>query len=69
MEVFFEERCSWKFHQLNEKRPVLEALFQYSCRTEACNFIKSELAKLLKTPFLKSTSGRLLLRETFCKYS
>ena len=58
------KRCSWKFRKIHRKTPVPESLFF------SCNFIKMRLwlkcfpvnfVKFLRTPFLRSTSGRLLL--------
>ena len=48
-----------------------ESLLKWSCRTQACNFIKKRLwhgcfpenfVKFLTTPSLQNTSGRLLLK-------
>ena len=41
-EVFCKKRCSKKFPKIHRKTPVPEPLFKYSCRLQACNFIKKE---------------------------
>ena len=41
-ESFLRKRCSYKFHKIENKKPVLESLFWWSCTSSARNFIKKE---------------------------
>ena len=70
-EVFYKRSCSQKFRNIQRKIPDLESLFNKAAGREAFNFIKKRLqlrcfplniAKFLRTPFLKNICERLLLR-------
>ena len=74
MEVFCKKRCSQKgVHKIHRKTSVLETLFQQSCRSKAVKkrlwhkCFPVNLAMFPRTPFLKNTSGRLLLLLAFEK--
>ena len=63
---FLQNWCSQKFRNIHRKTPVLESLFNKVAGLQVCNFIKKRLqhryfllniAKFLKTAFLKNTSG------------
>ena len=64
-----QNRCYEKFRKFHRKLPVLESLFNKVAGLQVCNVIKKRLqqkcvlvkfTKLLRTPFLQNTSGRLL---------
>ena len=57
----FQNRCSWKFHNIHKKKPVLEPLFNKVAGLKAYNFIKKKLqhrcfpvniTKFVRTTFL-----------------
>ena len=70
-------RCSLKnlrlkFNKIYKKTPAPKFLFWWSCKLEACNFIKNRLQhrcfpvdfeKFSTTHILKNTYGRLLLKN------
>ena len=60
-DLFYQNRCSWKFCKIHGKTPVPESFFNKATglwhRYFSVNF-----AKFLSTPFLQNTSGRLLLK-------
>ena len=72
-------RCSLKnlrlkFNKIYKKAPAPKFLFWWSCKLEACNFIKNRLQhrcfpvdfeKFSATHILKNSYGRLLLKNYF----
>ena len=70
-ELFFEIRCSQKFHKIHRKPLVPESLFNTVAGLRPANLLKKRLqhrcfhvnfAKFPITPFLQNTSGWLLLQ-------
>ena len=62
-QLFYREKCSWKFRKIHSLRPAI--LFKkrlwYRC-------FSVHVARFSKTSFLQSTSGRLLLINVYPNY-
>ena len=69
-EVFYKERCSYKFRKINRKHLCQSLFLNKVAGLRPATILKKKLwhrcfpvnlAKFLGTPFLQNTSGRLLL--------
>ena len=67
---YTSDRCSYKFHNVHKKTPVLESLFNKCPGLKVCNFIKKRLqnrwfavkfAKFFRTYFFTKHVRKLLL--------
>ena len=67
--MFYEKRCSYKFHKIHRKRPVPEPLETLIKKRLWHGCFPVNFVEFLRTSFLQNTSGRLLLsREMFIKF-
>ena len=55
-EVFYEKRCSEKFHKIHRSLFLVKKRLWH-------RFFPVNFARFLRTPFLQNTSGRLLLER------
>ena len=72
LEVFYEKRCSWKFHKSHKETSVLQSLFLIKLQAAGLQFFQKRGSnrvaflrisqKILRTPSLQNTSGWLFLQ-------
>ena len=59
-EVFYKKICSYKFHNIHKKTPMLESLFNKVAALQACSVIKRHSNMGLRKNFKKTYFGEHL---------